>query len=215
MNEFALIPVIDLKGGAVVHAKGGMRADYRPIETPLGAAGDALAIARALLARDPVAGALRRRSRCDRRRRQSFRALPRSLRRATDTTLWIDAGFSNVTDCAFWLPLGTTFVIGTESLRHSPRIGRTSRAISARAWCCRSTSRGGAAGPAGTFCRACALARPGHCHEPRSRRHRRGARSRSAARHRGTRRIAIGLCLRRHARHRRSRSRREAGPQAR
>jgi hypothetical protein len=31
-------------------------------------------------------------------------------------TLWIDAGFSNVTDCAFWLPLGATLVIGSESL---------------------------------------------------------------------------------------------------
>ena len=24
--------------------------------------------------------------------------------------LWIDAGFTNVTDCAFWLPLGATAV---------------------------------------------------------------------------------------------------------
>ena len=28
----------------------------------------------------------------------------------------LDAGFSNVTDCAFWLPLGATLVIGSESL---------------------------------------------------------------------------------------------------
>jgi phosphoribosylformimino-5-aminoimidazole carboxamide ribotide isomerase len=33
-----------------------------------------------------------------------------------DTTLWIDAGFSDVADCAFWLPLGATLVIGSESL---------------------------------------------------------------------------------------------------
>ncbi len=32
------------------------------------------------------------------------------------TTLWIDAGFSDVADCAFWLPLGATLVIGSESL---------------------------------------------------------------------------------------------------
>jgi phosphoribosylformimino-5-aminoimidazole carboxamide ribotide isomerase len=30
-----LIPVIDLKGGAVVHARGGARGDYAPIATPL------------------------------------------------------------------------------------------------------------------------------------------------------------------------------------
>ena len=33
-----------------------------------------------------------------------------------DTALWIDAGFSDVADCAFWLPLGATLVIGSESL---------------------------------------------------------------------------------------------------
>ena len=33
-----------------------------------------------------------------------------------DTALWIDAGFSDVTDCAFWLPLGATLVIGSESV---------------------------------------------------------------------------------------------------
>ena len=38
MNDFAIIPAIDLKDGAVVHASGGMRAAYRPIETPLGPA---------------------------------------------------------------------------------------------------------------------------------------------------------------------------------
>ena len=32
------------------------------------------------------------------------------------TSLWIDAGFSDVADCAFWLLLGATLVIGTESL---------------------------------------------------------------------------------------------------
>ena len=50
MNDFAIIPALDLKGGAVVHARGGARAEYRPIETPLGAADEPVALARALLA---------------------------------------------------------------------------------------------------------------------------------------------------------------------
>ena len=49
MQDFAIIPAIDLKGGLVVHARGGARADYRPIDTPLGSAEDPIAIARALL----------------------------------------------------------------------------------------------------------------------------------------------------------------------
>src|SRR5215468_9781589 len=50
MTDFAIIPALDLKGGLVVHASGGARADYRPIETPLGPAEDPIALARALLA---------------------------------------------------------------------------------------------------------------------------------------------------------------------
>ena len=116
MNDFAIIPAIDVKDGAVVHASGGMRAAYRPIETPPGSAADAIAIARALLAvseapalyiadLDAIEGVGNHFELC----RDLSSALPH-------TALWIDAGFSNVTDCAFWLPLGATLVIGTESL---------------------------------------------------------------------------------------------------
>jgi HisA/HisF family protein len=35
MTQFSIIPVLDLKAGAVVRAKAGERASYRPIETPL------------------------------------------------------------------------------------------------------------------------------------------------------------------------------------
>jgi len=116
VSDFAVIPVIDLKGGLVVHARAGARAAYRPIETKLGAAGDPIAIARALLAitaspalyiadLDAIEGVGNHFELC----RDLAHALPA-------TALWIDAGFSNVTDCAFWLPLGATLVIGSESL---------------------------------------------------------------------------------------------------
>jgi phosphoribosylformimino-5-aminoimidazole carboxamide ribotide isomerase len=117
MTDFAIIPALDLKDGLVVHARGGARADYRPVATPLGSADDAIAIARALLAvtgsstlyvadLDAIEGIGNHFELC----RDLSSALPH-------TALWIDAGFSNVTDCAFWLPLGATLVIGTESLR--------------------------------------------------------------------------------------------------
>jgi HisA/HisF family protein len=116
MSEFAIIPVIDLKGGVVVHACAGARATYGPIETKLGAAGDPIAIARALLAitaspalyiadLDAIEGIGNHFELC----RDLDQALPA-------TALWIDAGFANVTDCAFWLPLGATLVIGSEGL---------------------------------------------------------------------------------------------------
>jgi phosphoribosylformimino-5-aminoimidazole carboxamide ribotide isomerase len=44
-----IVPVIDLKGGAVVRAKHGDRPSYRPIETPLSATSDALDVVAGLL----------------------------------------------------------------------------------------------------------------------------------------------------------------------
>src|SRR3990172_11269478 len=116
MSHFAVIPVIDLKDGVVVHARAGKRADYRPLETPFGPPDDPVAIARALLAvtgspvlyvadLDAIAGTGNHFALC----RELDNALPA-------TALWIDAGFADVTDCAFWLPLGATLIIGSESL---------------------------------------------------------------------------------------------------
>ncbi len=115
-SEFTVIPALDLKGGAVVHAKGGIRANYAPVASPFGAPGDPVAIARGLLAAtlspalyiadlDAIAGT------------GNHFELVRGLADALHgTALWIDAGFADVADCAFWLPLGATLVIGSESL---------------------------------------------------------------------------------------------------
>ncbi|MGH6734672.1 MAG: HisA/HisF-related TIM barrel protein [Methyloceanibacter sp.] len=116
LDDFTVIPVIDLKDGLVVHARAGKRAEYRPIATPYGPPHDPAAIARALLGitfsptlyvadLDAIRG-----------RGNNF-AICRELADAFPATaLWIDAGFSDITDCAFWLPLGATLVIGSESL---------------------------------------------------------------------------------------------------
>ena len=116
MSKFTVIPVLDLKGGLAVHAVAGRRADYAPIMSPFGSADDPVAIARGLLAAtaspalyvadlDAIEGIGNH--------FELLRGLSYSL---PDITLWVDAGFSNVADCAFWLPLGATLVIGSESL---------------------------------------------------------------------------------------------------
>ncbi len=116
MSKFTVIPVLDLKGGVAVHAVAGRRADYAPIMSPFGPADDPAAIARGLLAvtgspalyvadLDAIEGI------------GNHFELVRGLSYALPgTTLWVDAGFSDVADCAFWLPLGATLVIGSESL---------------------------------------------------------------------------------------------------
>lgn len=115
-GAFSVIPVLDLKDGVVVHARAGKRAEYRPIATPFGPPHDASAIARALLGItfSPILyvadldSILRRGHNFD---------LCRELSDAFPTTaLWIDAGISNLDDCAFWLPLNATLVVGSETI---------------------------------------------------------------------------------------------------
>ena len=50
-----VIPVLDLKGGAVVHARMGQRSQYRPIETPLSSSSNPVEVARGLLSIYPFA----------------------------------------------------------------------------------------------------------------------------------------------------------------
>lgn len=116
-SHFTIIPTLDLKDGIAVHAIAGDRAAYRPVVSPLGQADDPVAIARGLLAvtgssvlyiadLDAITGS------------GSNFELVRDLGYALpEITVWVDAGFSRVTDCAFWLPLGATLVIGSESLK--------------------------------------------------------------------------------------------------
>ena len=48
-----IIPVIDVRHGAAVRARGGDRARYRPLETPLAPSADPVAVARGLLSLYP------------------------------------------------------------------------------------------------------------------------------------------------------------------
>ena len=116
-NHFTIIPTLDLKDGIVVHAVAGSRADYLPVVSPFGKADDPVAIARGLLAvtgspilyvadLDAITGSGSN--------FELVRGLSYALR---DVTIWVDAGFSRLADCAFWLPLDATLVIGSESLK--------------------------------------------------------------------------------------------------
>jgi phosphoribosylformimino-5-aminoimidazole carboxamide ribotide isomerase len=116
-NDFKIIPTLDLKDGIAVHAIAGDRAGYLPIVSPFGKADDPASVARGLIAAtgsailyiadlDAIMGS------------GSNFELVRGLGYAVPgVTVWVDAGFSRVADCAFWLPIGATLVIGSESLR--------------------------------------------------------------------------------------------------
>jgi HisA/HisF family protein len=116
-NDFTVIPALDLMHGNAVHARAGARVEYRPVTSPFGEAGDPGAVARGLIAAtgssvlyiadlDAITGS------------GSNFELVRGLGYAlSDVTIWVDAGFSGVGDCAFWLPLGATLVIGSEGVK--------------------------------------------------------------------------------------------------
>jgi HisA/HisF family protein len=109
-----IVPVIDLKGGIVVHARRGQRADYAPLQSPLVEGCEPVVVARALCAAakadtlyvadlDAIAGA--------RPDVQTLSAL------ATVAELWVDAGATSRERAVDLSRAGVSRnVVGTESL---------------------------------------------------------------------------------------------------
>ncbi len=111
-----VIPVIDLKGGQVVHARMGQRDRYEPIETPLAPGSDPIDVVHGLLSLHPfstlyiadldaITGAGDNRAMLQ-RVRHAFPAL----------TLWVDSGIADFDAAADWLQrdLGD-LVLGSET----------------------------------------------------------------------------------------------------
>lgn len=111
-----IIPVLDLKGGVVVHARGGLRGEYRPIETALSPSSRPIDVARGLLSvhqftsfyiadLDAIA------------RNGDNNAALRELRVAfPDCAFWIDNGVADLAEAERWLraDLGR-LVLGSET----------------------------------------------------------------------------------------------------
>jgi phosphoribosylformimino-5-aminoimidazole carboxamide ribotide isomerase len=117
MASFELIPVVDLMGGLVVHARGGQRDRYRPLERSVVAASpEPAVVVRGLLELHPFRtlyiadlDAIRKRG--------DHKLLVRELRQEfPETELWVDAGFAGECVCRRFLAAGLgTLVLGTES----------------------------------------------------------------------------------------------------
>lgn len=111
-----VVPVIDLKGGRVVHARRGERSSYHPLETPLACSSRPLDVVHGLLALAPfralyvadldaIGGA------------GSHADVVRTLRAEyPDLEVWVDAGCRDAAALGAWLAPGLVPVIGTESL---------------------------------------------------------------------------------------------------
>ena len=107
MTDFELIPVIDLMGGVVVHARAGERDSYRPLEGSLiASSAEPGAVIRGLLALHPFRTLYI--ADLDAIRKQGeHRAMILQLHRDfPDLRLWVDAGFAGECSCRRFLGAG-------------------------------------------------------------------------------------------------------------
>jgi phosphoribosylformimino-5-aminoimidazole carboxamide ribotide isomerase len=123
-----VIPVLDLKGGAVVHARLGRREQYRPIETPLASGSDPVAVACGLLSVHPFRtlyvadlDAIEGQGGNDPALAQLKAALP-------GVTLWVDNGAAYWARARSWLDAGLGhLVLGSESQHDGALLRRLRR----------------------------------------------------------------------------------------
>lgn len=113
-----VIPVVDLKGGVVVHARMGERALYRPIETPLARGSDPVDVARGLLALHPFATLYVADLDAIMGTGDNRAALGRLQRALPQLTLWVDSGIADQQAVTAWLAQGLGHVVlGSETQR--------------------------------------------------------------------------------------------------
>lgn len=111
-----VIPVLDLKGGVVVHARMGMRDQYRPIETPLSASSEPADVARGLLSIYPFKTFYIADLDAIERRGDNDTVLARLRNEFSHLTLWVDNGMADPAGAARWLDAGLGhLVLGSET----------------------------------------------------------------------------------------------------
>jgi len=127
-----VIPVIDLSGGRVVHARRGQRELYQPLRSPLCAGSEPLAVVEGLLRLHPfealyaadldaIQGTGDNRS--------SLRALGNAF---PGLSIWLDAGFADRAACCDWLATGNgQLVLGSEAQADAGLLEQLARASDA------------------------------------------------------------------------------------
>lgn len=120
-----VVPVLDLLGGEVVHARGGDRANYRPIVTPLAQGSDPVAVATGLMALAPFGCLYVADLDAIQGRPGNEAALRRLKASFPGLAFWIDEGAADAEAVARRLDSGLGEpVIGSESQRDGTLIER-------------------------------------------------------------------------------------------
>jgi phosphoribosylformimino-5-aminoimidazole carboxamide ribotide isomerase len=118
-----VIPVLDLKGGVVVHARMGVRSEYRPIETPLSPSSRPTDVGRGLLSIYPFTSFYIADLDAIERRGDNNAALMELKRAFPNLVFWVDNGVANLANAKRWLDAGIgCLVIGSETQRNGELI---------------------------------------------------------------------------------------------
>jgi len=113
-----VVPVIDLKQGAVVRARRGDRAAYHPIDTPLARGSDPVEVVRGLLSVHPFADLYIADIDSIERRGDNFAAMRRLRSAFPSLRLWVDNGGADGEALQALFRAGVVFpVIGSETQR--------------------------------------------------------------------------------------------------
>ena len=113
-----VIPVLDLKDGVVVHARMGMRSEYRPIDTPLSPSSRPIDVARGLLSIHPFTSLYIADLDAIERRADNNAALTELKKAYPDLIFWVDNGVADCNGAKRWLDAGIgCLVIGSEAQR--------------------------------------------------------------------------------------------------
>jgi HisA/HisF family protein len=111
-----VIPVLDLKGGNVVHARMGQRSQYRPIETPLSSSSHPVDVARGLLSIFPFATFYVADLDAIEGPGSNDAALAQLQTEFPGISLWVDNGMADLSRARRWLKTGRgKLVLGSES----------------------------------------------------------------------------------------------------
>jgi phosphoribosylformimino-5-aminoimidazole carboxamide ribotide isomerase len=111
-----IVPVIDLMGGVVVHARRGDRSNYRPLQSALTPSSEPLEVIAALLGAAPFCAIYAADLDAILHRGDHRALMARILERFPTLTLWLDAGFSDATQVRWLRATPIVPVIGSESL---------------------------------------------------------------------------------------------------
>jgi phosphoribosylformimino-5-aminoimidazole carboxamide ribotide isomerase len=123
MAPFAIVPVLDLKGGQVVHARAGERARYQPIRTPLAAGSEPPAVLDGLLSLAPFRRVYIADIDAIEGQGDHHGVVAALARRYPDVEFWLDGGFAGADDAVAACAERVAPVLGSETLPDMAALG--------------------------------------------------------------------------------------------